>query len=337
MSSRRRRPTLEERLDQLSQLRHEPHSPATGRELRKALASRHHVVAAKAAKLVAELGLSDLSPDLVAAFDRFLEQPVKTDKGCLAKVAIAAALVELEQPAVDLFRRGIRHVQMEPSFGPPVDAAVELRAHCAIGLANSGYRDAVLELVPLLIDSGSSARLAAARGIAAAGGAEAETLLRFKVLAGDDEPEVLTECFVGLLELVPERSLDFVGEFLGDDDPLSGLLGGGDSTVAEAAVLALGESRLEAAVPILREQWERCCDRQRGQTILLALVTSRRESALDFLLGLVAGGEPWEASDAITALAIYRDDPRICDRVANALQRNRSRREIEPHFRREFS
>lgn len=262
---------------------------------------------------------------------------MKTDKGCLAKIAIATALVELEEPAVDLFRRGIRHVQMEPSYGPPVDAAVELRAHCAIGLVNSGYRDAALELVPLLIDPGASARLAAARGIAAAGGGEAEAVLRFKVLTGDDEPEVLTECFTGLLELAPERSLDFVGAFLGDDRPLSGLPGGGDSAAAEAAVLALGESRLEAAVPILLEQWESCCDRQRGQTILLALVTSRQESALDFLLGLVAGGEPWEASDAITALAICRGDPRIGDRVATALQRNRSRRELEPHFRREFS
>jgi HEAT repeat protein len=326
MSPRRRDP-LEERLDRLGDLREDPDSPATTEALRAALGDRHNLVAAKAARMAAELGKDELASELTAAFDRFLD--AEADRGCHAKTAIAKALVELDHPATRLFRRGIRVVQMEGAYGGPVDVAQELRANCAIGLVNSGHPDAVVELVPLLTDPGLPVRLAAAQGIGASGRAEAEAVLRLKALVGDEEPEVITECLAALLRLAPERSLEFVEPFLASGGPFSGAR-------REAAILALGESRLEEAVGVLRREWGRSHDGDSRRTVLLALVTSRRESALDFLLSLVAEGEPRPAREALSALAIHRRDERIRERVAAAVRASKHSAELARHVDREF-
>ncbi len=336
-AKRRRRPTLEERLDHISDLRRDPDSPETLEELRKGLTGREALVAARAARVAGDLGKDELVPEMLAAFDRFMEDPVKNDKGCLAKTAIAKALIEMEHSATALFRRGLRHVQMEGSYGGPTDAAVELRANCAIGLANSGHPDTVVELVPLLLDEGLPARLAAAQGIGTFGGPAAEAVLRFKALAGDEEPEVVTECLAGLLRLAPERSLELVKSFLKGSAATRERVRSGHPPLKEAAILALGESRLEAAVPLLAAEWKRCFDFESRRTVLLALVTLRRETALDFLLSVIAEGEPSVARETITAMAILRHDEKLCERVEGAVERSRSPGELRSHFEREFS
>jgi hypothetical protein len=332
MTARRRRPGLEERLAELVELRRAPDAPENAAKLRQGLARRSNVLAAKAAQLVAEFGLDELTPELLAAFDRFMEKPAETDKGCLAKTAIVKALLELERPAVALFRQGLRHVQMEPSWGPPVDTAIELRANSALGLVNAGYPRAVVELVPLLLDPGLPVRLAAAQGIGASGRAEAEAVLTFKVMAGDEEPEVLAECMAGLLHLEPERSLDFVAAFL-DAHGRSEL----DAARREAAVLALGESRLEEAVPLLRREWDRAGDREGRRLVLLALVATRRDAALDFLLSRVAESDPRRAAEVVGALAVLRHDDNVRRRVRRAVEANAARQDLERAYDEAFS
>ena len=54
-------------------------SPKAAAGLRKALGDRNNYVVSKAAALAAELRLAELEPDLLAAFDRFFSDPVKTD------------------------------------------------------------------------------------------------------------------------------------------------------------------------------------------------------------------------------------------------------------------
>lgn len=344
MSPRRRRPTLEERLDELSALRDDPDSPAALALLKKALAGGQNLLAARAARLAGDLGKEELVGEMLAAFDRFLVDAGATDKGCHAKTEIAKALVamEMEGPATALFRRGLRHVQLEAAWGGAVDVAIELRANCAVGLANSGHPDTVVELVPLLVDPGFPARLAAAQGIAASGRLEAEAVLRLKVLVGDEEPEVLTECLTGLLRLAPERSLELVAPWVRAGPPppreRPARDGGAEPrALREAAILALGESRLAEAVPLLLAAWERSYDRESRRMVLLALVTSRREPALDFLLSLVAEGDAADAREAITALAIHRHDEKLRQRLEEALERNENRGELRRHFASEFS
>jgi HEAT repeat protein len=338
MSKRSRRPGLEELLDRISALRDDPDAPATVEALRTNLAASQNLLVARAARVAGDLGKEELVSEMLAAFDRLMADPVETDKGCHGKTEIAKALVAMEQAADGLFLSGLRHVQMEGAFGGPIDVAIELRANCAIGLANSGHPNTVLELVPLLLDPGLPARLAAAQGIAASGQVAAEAVLRFKVLAGDEEPEVLTECLAGLLRIAPERSLAFVKPLLGPARPRRRAPGGeaDGNAVREAAILALGESRLEEAVPLLIAQWERSFDRESRRLVLLALVASRREPAVDFLVSLVAEADPTAARQAISALAVHRGDPKVRERVAAAVERSESRGELRRHFAEEF-
>jgi hypothetical protein len=58
--------------------------------LRTALEQRNNFVVGKAAHLIREFQLPQLTPELLIAFDRFFENPAKTDPQCWAKNALAA-------------------------------------------------------------------------------------------------------------------------------------------------------------------------------------------------------------------------------------------------------
>ena len=72
--------------------------------LRKALRERNNLVCSKAAAVTGDLLLRDLIPDLLAAFERFMKDPAKSDPKCWAKNAIVRALKDLsyDDPAVYL-------------------------------------------------------------------------------------------------------------------------------------------------------------------------------------------------------------------------------------------
>ena len=102
--------------------------------LRGALAGKSSHAAAKAAQTAGEFELSELVVDLVAAFDRFLINPVKADPGCAAKAAIADALYRIGADEEGVFLRGIRHRQLEPVWGGRADTP----AGC-VASAGSGW------------------------------------------------------------------------------------------------------------------------------------------------------------------------------------------------------
>ena len=120
-------------------------------------------------------------------------------------IAIARALYALDYEGAELYLAGMRHVQPEPGYGGPTDTAVDLRAVCAIGLASTSYREKLRELIDLLVDPEWRARSGAVRAIAAVGSEPAALLLRLKAQIGDKEPEVIGDCFVGLLEVEGEE------------------------------------------------------------------------------------------------------------------------------------
>ncbi len=320
------RPTLEDRLSRLSELLAEPDIGVVRRQLAKALGDRSHHLVARAAKISAELGLEELAGELVEAFDRFMVDPSRTDKGCVAKSAIARALVDLEVIEDDVYLRGVRHKQLEPSYGGPVDTAVLLRASSAEGLLIAGHPDLGLEMTDLLVDPETPARIAAARVLAASGRMEAEPLLRLKAHLGDAEPEVTTEALAGLLAMAPRRSLRFAASFLASDD----------SAVVAAAALALGESRLEEAVPLLARRYERGADRRLEQTLLIAISMLRREPGMEHLLALVKDGDQGRAAQALVALAIHRGDEAVRERVVAVVDGRKDGRVLRSVFEREF-
>jgi hypothetical protein len=295
-----------------------------------ALREKSNHVVARAADLAGEQELRELVPELEAAFVRFLERGAERDKTCAAKIAIARALDRMEARAEEVFRAGIRCVQMEPAYGPPVDTAASLRAISAAGLARSRDPEVVLELVELLVDREKIARMGAAQALGVTGVRDAIPVLRLKALAGDPEAEVLGECFTSLLVLDPQPSLDFTARFLAAEE----------APVREVAALSLGQSRLPRALEILRAAYSKGQDRELSRVLLLAMAVMRMPAATDALLELVASGRFPGAGEAVAALAVFRDDPVLVDRLTAAVDRaiaaggsERLRRVLEQELR----
>jgi hypothetical protein len=241
------------------------------------------------------------------AFRRFAALDHKHDPGCIAKGAIARALVTLDCLDAAFYREGIVLRQPEPVWGGSVDTAADVRASCAMGLAASGDPDALLDLVDLLADTEHRARIGAVRAIGCTQPLAATAVLRTKALLGDTEPEVIGECFRALLALAPDQSPGFVARWL-DAPP------GADPALAELAALALGESRLDAAVALLRQRWEsEPWHRQADRVLLRAAAMARSPAAFDWLLGLAAEADAATARSVIEELAPYRHNRRLRD------------------------
>jgi hypothetical protein len=122
-----------------------------------------------------------------------------------------------------------------------VDTAVELRCTCAFGLAAGSYPRLAVELIELLYDKEMQARMGGAKAMEAIRPFEAELALRQKIRGGDTEPEVLGQCMLSLLRVAPEYGPEFVQTYLSHPQ----------TEVGQAAAMALGECRLEAAMQIL--------------------------------------------------------------------------------------
>jgi hypothetical protein len=91
--------------------------------------------------------------------------------------------------------------------------------------------------------------------------------------------------------------LPFVKRFL---DPMGG-------ATAEEAALALGSSRLGAAVEILLEAWDGSMGAEYREALLRALSISRDDRAVEFLRKLAAEGRDHDAKAARAALDLYPD------------------------------
>ena len=247
-------------------------------ELRNALRSRSNLLAAKAARIAGRNRIVELEPELVAAFDRFLREK---DPGCSAKTEAVKALVALEHSSSEIFLRGIRHVQMEGSYGPPIDTAATLRGTCAMGLAQTHYSGTLLEITSLLVDKEPAARVGAVRAIGMTGREEGAWLVRLRVLTGEGDPDVLAECFAVLLAVAARDSLPFVTECLNHQD----------DAIAETAALALGESHLPEAFAILKDRLASCVLHSMKRTLMNAIALLRREEAVAYLETLAKDGD----------------------------------------------
>jgi len=291
---------LEAVLEELARARSDPSSPASLALLRSTLGGKSGHAAAAAARIVGDFELVDLVPDLVASFERLLVQPLRSDAGCAGKAAIADALYRIGAAEIDVYLKGIRHVQLEPVWGGKADTATELRGTCALALVRVHHPDYLVEIADLLADREIPVRKMAAQALAYSENAAAVPLLRLKALVGDDDPQVLGEVLTALLSLAPHPSLAFVERFLDRDDV----------AIAEAAALALGASRRPEALALLSGFWERTIDVALRRAALLAVAMLKHDEAIDYLLGHVRDSAPLHAREAIRALAVYRHDPR---------------------------
>jgi HEAT repeat protein len=307
---------LEELTKKLRQVSEDPTSEESHAILRQALSSKYSPAVAQAAQLVGEFELAEFIPELVAGFDRCMLKPKDSDPGCLAKQAIAETLYRLNHSDETLFLKGIRHIQREPVWGGQVDTAPRLRGTCALGLVRMNYPNVMVELADLLADPEPEARIGAARAIAYNETEAGIPLLRLRVKVGDTGA-VLSECLTGLLRLAPTESLALVQDLLHKRSTKGATE---DSETNQVAALALGESKLPEAFPVLCDWWQGVVDRETRRIGLLAIATLRQDEAIQFLLSLIATGHLADARDALQALNLYRQDTALWNRVCSTVE-----------------
>jgi HEAT repeat protein len=294
---------VEAELVSLTPLREAPLAEAVP-ALRKAIGSRLNVVAAKAAKIAAERQIRELIPDLLRAFERFFEKPAERDPQCWGKNAIAKALVEMEHRESATFLRGIKHIQMEPVWGGEEDTASTVRGTCVLALvacSDIAPERTLRCLVDALADKAPPVRIEAVRGLAQMDGA---LLLRLKAHVGDEELNVVGQVFDSILALEREEGLEFVAQFLNSKN----------DAVGEEAALAMGSSRLPAAVGLLRRAWEET----KEVVLLRAISASRQDEAIAFLLEMVVDGRLRDAQAALEALELHKESEEIWKQVEAA-------------------
>jgi HEAT repeat protein len=284
--------SFEDQVSALDALRQQPEA-ARLEPLRKALAHRNNFIVAKAADQVGEFQIARLIPDLLNAFDRFFDNPVKTDPQCWAKNSLSRALVALEHQGAEVFFRGMRHIQMEPVWGGQSDTAGTLRATCALALVQCrSLTDADLlgHLIELAGDKDKAVRTESMRAIEQVGSPAASLLLRLRAVLGNDEPEVLSACYSGILRLEGIKAIPWVALFLAT----------ADDNAAEAALAIAGThspegfGALQESFADADDPWWRCL-------LLSAIALTRQDAALEFLLDLVRT-ESLNAEAAIDAI-----------------------------------
>ena len=316
---------FERKLEALRSLKNEtPDKAAT--QLKKALKDKSNFLVSKAAAIVGELRLNALMPDLLAAFDGFMTDPVRTDPQCWAKNAIVRALKDLNHDDAAVYLRGIEHVQMEAVWGGTVDTAGTLRGACALALVSCSIdRQTLLtRLIALLVDE-LPVRLDAIAALGQVPGPDTVLLLRLKVLLGDKEPQVTGQCFDALLDMAPGESVDFVAKFLAAKDP----------DVRSEAAAALAASREPQAIEALKRCYADAAVELKSM-ILQSLAGSRQAAGADFLLSIVEEGRPAEAAIALKSLAEsrFREDFRG---RAQATVRARAISALTQEFEKSFS
>src|SRR5580698_9350018 len=95
------------KLARLYAMRNQPAASETTVELRRYLADSSNFIVAEAAKIIKDQAAAELVSDLVAAFDRLMIDPEKSDKQCRAKIAIVDALNRLQYAEANVFLRGL--------------------------------------------------------------------------------------------------------------------------------------------------------------------------------------------------------------------------------------
>ena len=283
--------------------------------LRKALTHRNNFLVSKAAKLVADAELFALLPEILTAYDRFFLDASKSDPQCWAKHALVKTLVKLEHRQKDAYLRGLRHHQMEGSYGGLTDTAGALRGACTHALVNCpGISDADLLTILLepLVDSDKTVRIEAARAIGQVGGPSAALLLRLRALLGPAvgdkaEPEVLGAVYSALLSVEGASAVALVAAALKE----------GDDLAAEAA-FALADLHSAEALAALTMRLRAGADTWFGSVLLSAIALTRLPEAIDFLLALISQ-DSRQAPAAIEAIGRIAPNAELRARIQQAV------------------
>jgi hypothetical protein len=275
-------------------------------ELVKALKLRNNLLVSKAAAITLHHQLTRLTPDLVAAFPRFLENSTKSDPQCWAKNALAKTLAGFEYQEPELFLAGMRHIQLEPVWGGSADTAGTLRGTCALALVQCRELNShrvLTYLTPLLADKELSVRVNAVRAVEQVGTDSAALLLRLRAELASDDAALLGACYSGVLALEGPAAIPWAAQFLPpEDDP------------AGEAAMAIAQTHTPEAFQVLRTAFAKARDPWFRTAVLSAIALTRQQEASDWLLDLIEKDEG-HARDAHEALCRSAPSVATLDRL----------------------
>lgn len=294
--------------------------PPSIAEILAALDHRNSLVVAAAGRVAKAHRLELTIPRVNAALDRFY---TAEDPQCRAKQSLLQALVDMDHASVDLCQRAVRHVQMEAVWGGRQDSAGPLRILGLSGLVNLGSQEVYALIADLLADPLAEVRAAAARVAGQVGGERPALLLRLRLHLGDAaEPANLGDYAAGYLACAGDGGVPLVAGFLDRADRLT----------AGPLVLALGESRLATALPVLTALLERRRSAVTDGDVLTAIALHRSEGAARCLLEILDGEDRTRARRAALELRLYRERSEVVEEVRRLVQRWPELREILGDF-----
>lgn len=274
--------------------------------LASALASRSAPVLAQAAKLVAEHRVRGLEEPMRAAYRALAgDRAQSIDAGAHAKEALVAALEAVEDVDATLFAEAASCVQLERARGGSRDTAAGVRTRGALGLARLGHPDLLLLLGACLADADATVRLSAARALVHRGDRDGAGLLLLRLGAGEDVPEIVTECIHGLFAMAPDFGVRQARAALRSTS----------ARTREHVLHALGTTPHDDAAELLVAELGTEVDPDGRRALIEALGLSLRPAARAALLALLEADGRTEAEAALMALAIHRYDEKLAARV----------------------
>jgi HEAT repeat protein len=112
--------------------------------------------------------------------------------------------------------------------------------------------------------------------------------------------------------VAPDESVEFVARFLKHDD----------ETLRELAALALGESRLDAALEPLKAAWkEPWTHLDLRSALVRAAAAHRSPAAHDWLMKIVDEADVRTVARVVDALVAFRHDSKLLGRLKDVLER----------------
>jgi hypothetical protein len=291
-----------------------PPGSVTTAEWSAALAEHHGLAIAATARAVQAHRATDQLPALAVALARLYEAE---DPQAHGKLAALTSLDELGWEDPSPFLRAVAHVQMEPVWGGRIDAAAPLRIRAAQGLVRLGHHALWRILGDLLVDDVAEVRGAASQLLGQVGGERAALQLRLRVRLPEDREhaEVMGDHVAGLLACEGETALPLAVARLQSDELAE----------AQAVALAIGASRLPAALAPLADRLDDSIDRRLRRACIDGIALLRSPAAAELLLARLAEADAEEGSELLAALRVYRDRPEVVKRASAAVARTRHR------------